>query len=66
MTNQLLGGFITDVHTMVQEAKLRLFDLAMSKKGGTLGGLWNACVSVSSARIRRTSPSSLPVTMPGL
>jgi hypothetical protein len=35
MTNQLLGGLMADVHRKVQEAKLRLFDLAMAKGGDT-------------------------------
>jgi hypothetical protein len=34
-------------------------------KGGTLGGLWNACASAFSARKRRTSSSSLSVCNAG-
>jgi hypothetical protein len=44
MTNQLLGGFMADVHTKVQEAKLRLFDLAMSKGGDTQRAMECLCL----------------------
>jgi hypothetical protein len=44
MTNQLLEGFMADVHTKVQEAKLRLFNLAMAKGGDTRRAMECLCL----------------------
>jgi hypothetical protein len=44
MTNQLLGGFMADVHTKVQEAKLRLFDLAMAEGEDTRRAMECLCL----------------------
>jgi hypothetical protein len=44
LTNQLLGGFMADVHTKVQEAKLRLFDLAMAEGGDTRRAIECLCL----------------------
>jgi hypothetical protein len=44
MTNKFLGGFIADVHTKVQEAKLRLFDVAMAEGGDTRRAMECLCL----------------------
>jgi hypothetical protein len=55
MTNQLLGGFMVDVHTKVQEAKLRLFDLVMSEGGDTRRAMECLCL-----RLLRQNKEDLP------
>jgi hypothetical protein len=46
LTNPLLGGYMSDVHSKVQETKLRLFNRCMAEGGATRQNFFSASASV--------------------
>jgi hypothetical protein len=70
MSNRILGEFMQNVHSLAQEAKLRLFDVRW-RRGSLYAGQYNAIAFLSYAmsRLTRTlinSSENIPPPSQGL
>jgi hypothetical protein len=69
LTNPVLGGYMNDVHSKIQEAKLRLFDRCIAEGGATCWAMGCLCLRLFRRQDKdsslMSSQSLIPVPQPG-